>query len=66
MSQFSRIWIEDDKGKLRPIFIKPGVTDNTYTEIAWGNLEEGQLVITGTSSSSRDRFRGGMMFMRRR
>jgi HlyD family secretion protein len=66
MSQFSRIWIEDDKGKLRPIFLKPGVTDNTYTEVVWGNLEEGQLVITGTSSSSRNRFRGGMPFMRRR
>ncbi len=66
MNQFSRIWIEDDKGKLRPIFVKPGVTDNTYTEIVWGNLKEGQQVITGEIGSSRVRFRGGMPFMRRR
>ncbi|NIM90499.1 MAG: efflux RND transporter periplasmic adaptor subunit [Candidatus Aminicenantes bacterium] len=66
MSQFSRIWIEDDKGRLRPIFVKQGVTDNTYTEIVWGNLKEGQQVITGEIGSSRVRFRGGMPFMRRR
>jgi HlyD family secretion protein len=66
MTQSSRVWIEDDKGKLRPIFIKTGVTDNTYTEIIWGNLEEGQLVITGASGSSRVQFRGGMPFIRRR
>jgi len=65
--QFSRVWIEDDKGKLRPVFIKTGVTDNTYTEILWGNLKEDQLVITGeTRSSSSRRSRGGMPFMRRR
>jgi len=66
MNQFSRVWIEDDKGKLRPVFIKTGVTDNSNTEIAWGNLKEGQLVITGASGSSRVQFRGGMPFMRRR
>lgn len=66
MNQFSRVWIEDDKGKLRPVFIKTGVTDNSYTEIAWGNIKEGQLVITGASGSSRVQFRGGMPFMRRR
>jgi len=66
MQQFSRIWIEDEKGKLRPIFLKAGVTDNTYTEIIRGDLKEGQLVITGAIESSRVRFRGGMPFMRRR
>jgi HlyD family secretion protein len=66
MSQSSRVWIEDEKGKLRPVIIKIGVTDNTYTEIVWGNLEEGQLLITGAIGSSRVRFRGGMPFMRRR
>lgn len=67
--QFSRVWIEDDKGKLRPVFIKTGVTDNSYTEVVRGELKEGQLVITGIASGSEDRSnpseRRGMMFFRR-
>ena len=47
-----------------------GVTDNTYTEVIWGNLEEGQEVLTGEGEgngdqSSRSRMRGPMMFIRR-
>lgn len=67
--QFSRVWIEDEGGKLRPVFIKPGVTDNSYTEVVRGELKEGQLVITGIASGSEDRSnpseRRGMMFFRR-
>lgn len=48
----SRVWVEDEKGKLRPIFIKTGITDNNYTEVIWGNLKEGQQVITGVESGS--------------
>lgn len=69
--QPSRVWIEDQAGKLSPVFIRPGVTDNTYTEIVWGDLKEGQLVITGmeggssSRSSSQSGPPGGMMFIRR-
>lgn len=69
--QPSRVWIEDQAGKLTPVFIRPGVTDNTYTEIVWGDLKEGQLVITGmqggssSQSSSQSRPPSGMMFIRR-
>jgi HlyD family secretion protein len=69
MRQASRVWIEDENGKLKLIFIRTGVTDNTYTEIKGGNLKEGQEVITGEASGSErnsDSPRGGMMFMRRR
>jgi len=48
--QASRVWIEDKNGKLFPIFIRPGLADDSYTEIAWGDLKEGQLVITGMES----------------
>lgn len=48
--QFSRVWIKDENGKIRPVFIKPGVTDNNYTEVVRGDLKEGQLVITGIES----------------
>jgi HlyD family secretion protein len=67
--QPSRVWIEDEEGKLRPVFIRTGVTDNSYTEIVRGNLKEGQLVLIGISSGrdNNDDFpqRRGMMFFRR-
>ena len=44
------VWVEDEKGKLKIIFIKTGVTDNILTEIVRGNLKEEQQVITGISS----------------
>ena len=55
MQDFARVWIEDENGQLKMIFIRKGVTDNSYTEIVSGDLEEGQLVITGenTEGSSR-------------
>lgn len=71
---FSQVWIETDDGKLRPVIIKTGVTDNTYTEVVQvlrGTLEEGQEVIVGelTGSergrSSRSNIRRGMMYIRR-
>ena len=71
MKQFSRVWIEDENGKLKLVFIKTGVTDNTYTEVTWGDLKEGQEVITGEASgkeggrSASSNLRRGMMFMRR-
>ncbi len=68
----STVWTVDEKGKLSVIFIRPGVTDNTYTEVVRGDLKEGQLVIVGyesgggsssSSSSSSQRNPGPMMFM---
>ncbi len=72
MRQFSRVWIENEKGKLRPVFIKTGITDNSYTQVIWGNLKEGQEVITGEgpanerggSSRDRDSMRRMMRIMR--
>jgi hypothetical protein len=52
------------------VFIRTGVTDNTFTEITGGDIKEGQEVITGEStqatSSNRNssNLRRGMMFMR--
>ncbi|MFB0566310.1 MAG: efflux RND transporter periplasmic adaptor subunit [Candidatus Aminicenantaceae bacterium] len=68
MREFSRVWIEDESGKLKPIFIRTGVTDNSYTEIVRGELKERQEVITGEGSGNESRTssrRGGMMFFRR-
>lgn len=70
--QRPRVWIQDENGELQMIFIKTGVTDNTFTEVVGDALKEGQEVITGLetgSPSSRNNstpMRGGgmRMFMR--
>lgn len=67
-----RVWTEDEIGNLKPLMIRIGVTDNTYTEVVRGELEEGQEVIIGKDggeggrdSSSSDAMRRGMFMMRR-
>jgi HlyD family secretion protein len=67
-----RVWIEDETGNLKPIMLRIGVTDNTYTEVIRGELEEGQEVIIGENggeggraSNSSDAMRRGMFMMRR-
>jgi len=57
MRDFARVWIEDEKGNLKMVFIRKGVTDNSFTEVVWGELQEGQLLITGenTQGSRSDR-----------
>lgn len=62
----SLVWTIDEKGELKPIFIETGITDNSYTEFVWGNLKEGQQLITGLwsekeSSKNTDSKRGMMM-----
>jgi HlyD family secretion protein len=46
----STVWYLDEKGKLNVTFIRPGVTDNSYTEILRSDLKEGQKVIIGYES----------------
>jgi HlyD family secretion protein len=71
MRDMGRVWLQDETGKLKMVFIRTGVTDNTYTEITGGDINEGDAVITGenaqASSSNRNSsdIRRGMMFMRR-
>jgi HlyD family secretion protein len=69
MRDFARVWIEDEDGQLKMVFIRKGVTDNTYTEVVSGDLKEGQLVITGENTegstrSSSNRSRNMMRMFR--
>ena len=60
------VWIEDENGKLKILFIRTGVTDNVYTEILGENLEEGQDVIVDEGEAGDQRRRGpGVMRMLR-
>jgi HlyD family secretion protein len=47
----SMVWYLDKDGKLNVAFIRPGVTDNAYSEMLRGDLKEGQQVITGLETS---------------
>lgn len=48
----SMVWMQDETGKLGVVFLRPGVTDNAYTEVLRGDLKEGQEVIIGSNSTS--------------
>ncbi len=50
--QPSHVWFQDENGKLQVAFLKPGVSDNSYTEVVRGDLKEGQAVIIGIGSST--------------
>jgi HlyD family secretion protein len=57
------VWIEDENGKLKIMFIRTGVTDNVYTEVKSDNLEEGHEVIVEEGTTSEGRI-GGPSMMR--
>ena len=67
----SMVWYMDAAGKLNVAFIRPGVTDNSYTEILRGDLKEGQEIIVSLAStqtaqaSNPQQGRPPMMFMGR-
>jgi HlyD family secretion protein len=48
----SMVWYLDENGKLNVTFIRPGVTDSTYTEMLRGELKEGQEIIVGEGSTT--------------
>ncbi|HEK85542.1 MAG TPA: efflux RND transporter periplasmic adaptor subunit [Candidatus Aminicenantes bacterium] len=67
----ARVWMLDEKGDLKVVFLRTGVTDGSYTEVISGNLKEGDEVILGlmtVSSNSRTQTPppGGGFFMMRR
>jgi HlyD family secretion protein len=51
MRDMGRVWIEDETGKLKMAFFRTGVTDNVYTEVLSGDIQEGLEVIIGQSES---------------
>jgi len=75
--QASQVWILDANGKPAPVFVRTGVTDDTFSELLGGTLKEGQRIIIGLESGSPVQAqsqqrpgglggpRGGMMFIGR-
>jgi len=42
------LYLIQSDGMLRPVPVRIGLTDGTYTEIAWGDVSEGDIVATGS------------------
>jgi HlyD family secretion protein len=48
-----RVWIRDADGRLQPISLMVGISDDASTEVLAGDLREGQEVITGILASAK-------------
>ncbi|MCL4745714.1 MAG: hypothetical protein KJZ83_09880, partial [Burkholderiaceae bacterium] len=47
-----RIFVLDESGKPRPLQVRTGLTDGSFTEASAEGLKEGDTVLTGTISAS--------------
>ena len=52
-----RVWVLDEAGKPKPLSVRTGLTDGTYSEVISGEIAEGTQVIIGTADSGKTRTR---------
>jgi HlyD family secretion protein len=57
--QTRTVWVLGADGKPQARRIKVGLTDGTSTEVVEGNLQEGEMVITGQTLSSANKAQSG-------
>jgi hypothetical protein len=43
-----------EAGEPKPVELKPGITDGRFTQVAGGELKEGQLVVVGLVTAKAD------------
>jgi HlyD family secretion protein len=48
-----RVWIQKPDGTLTPVGVHPGISGNIYTEIAGGDLKEGDIAVLGLDYSKK-------------
>jgi HlyD family secretion protein len=48
----SIVWTLDQKGRLTPVVLELGMVGHDFTEVAGGELKEGQTIVTGVISGS--------------
>ena len=46
-TQLSRVWVPCTEGKLIPVTLSLGISDDTYTEVVSGDISQGQKVVIG-------------------
>lgn len=49
---FGQVWILEETGKVRPVPVRTGISDNSYAALLAGDLSEGMKVILGNGSAS--------------
>ena len=54
VDQFSRgrIWIKESDGKLKPLFVRTGLNDGSFTEIISKQINEGDVIVIGATSAN--------------
>lgn len=60
-----RVWVVDDTGTPKPVSVRTGLADGTYSELVSGELQEGTQVIVGTQADAklaRSQAKGGPRF----
>jgi HlyD family secretion protein len=50
-----RVWVLDDTGKPKPVNVRIGLADGTYSEVVGGELQEASQVIVGTQADGKGR-----------
>ncbi|HXF66436.1 MAG TPA: hypothetical protein VNK67_07060, partial [Burkholderiales bacterium] len=48
-----RVWVLDDRGKPKPVAVRLGLTDGTFSELVAGELQEGTQVIVGVRGDTK-------------
>jgi HlyD family secretion protein len=46
-----RVWVQAPDGKLQPVAVMLGISDGTSTEVASGDLKEGQEIVIGVAGA---------------
>ena len=52
-SSSGRVWVVDDSGQLKPIDVRLGLSDGSYTELRAGDLKDGTQVIIGMAGADK-------------
>lgn len=62
----SMVYVPAENGKLKPVFVRTSLTDGNYTALEWGDLKEGQQIVTGLATAKAMESSGGMTSGQRR
>jgi HlyD family secretion protein len=49
-----RVWIKEPNGKLQPLFVRIGLNDGSYSEVASKQLKEGEEIVIGATSDGNE------------
>ena len=56
-----RVWVLEPRKRLRPVYVRTGVSDGRYTEVASDSLKPGEEIVLGARTASDDASRSGLL-----